>query len=142
MFNKILMGSNQVQLYGTSVGGYLFNWGTADNNNIQWLQSTNYGIGWYGHYPILYSHGQNKDMGVEKIGTIYVVKATNDGLLIGGFLDPENEWYEAICALQEKKSLIWSAAPAQHLCRSEGDVWVTYPIVEFSVKLIDNSLDI
>ena len=138
MFNKDLAATNMVQKYGMGLGGYLFNWGTPDANGIKWERSTNYGIGWWSSYPIQFSHGLNEDIGIEPVGTIKAMKKTDNGLMIAGEFYMEHDWYEVLCTLLEKGSLVWTAAPASHLVKSENGVWINFPIVTFSVHLASN----
>ena len=133
MFNKQLLGNNKVQNYGNSVGGFLFKWETKDSLGNMWTPETNFYLDWYGRYPILFNHGRHPEVGLEKLGTIYEIRKTEEGLMLIGSLDPESQWYEAICVLKDKDSLLWGASPVQHLASSEDGVWLSYPIAELSL---------
>lgn len=136
MYNNVLIESNLVQKYGMGVGGYLLRWGVTDDKGRAFYQDTNFHLDWYGYYPILFSHGQNPQVELQKVGTIYDVRKTASGLSVFGMLDPENEWYEAICVMVDRKELVWEAAPSQHLVRHNDTEWIHFPISEFSLKSI------
>lgn len=134
MFNKQLVGTNRVQNYGNSIGGYLFKWGTMDNSGNSWNKETDFHTDWYGHYPLLFNHGMSPVIGLKQLGTIYEVHKIEDGLMISGILNPDCEWYEAIWILKERGSLVWTASPVQHLTKADNGVWIDYPIAEFSLS--------
>jgi hypothetical protein len=125
MFNKQLLGNNQVQNYGNSVGGFLFKWETKDSLGNMWTPETNFYLDWYGRYPILFNHGTSPEVGLEKLGTIHEVRKTESGLMLSGNLDPVSMWYEAICVLKEKGSLVWTASPVQHFAKAVDGIWVS-----------------
>lgn len=144
MYNNNLQNSNLVQKYGIGVGGYLLNWGAKDDKGRIFSSETNFHLDWYGYYPILFAHGQNPQVALQKVGTIYDIRKTVSGLAVFGMLNPENEWYEAICVMVEKNNLVWEAAPSQHLVRYEENNWIHFPLSEISLKSIakpDNEKD-
>ncbi len=133
MFNNKLAKNNIVQDYGGGVGGYLFNWGVKDHTGNLLTKDTNYHLDWYPQYPILFNHGFSSEVGCVKLGTVYELRKTDSGIMIIGSLDPENEWYEALCVLKSRNTLFWTASPIQHLTKAVDGVWVHYPLSEISL---------
>lgn len=119
------------------VGGYLVNWGSPSQKDLQgeyFTPLSSLGLDWYTQRPVLYHHGLDGNVKAAVIGVIDTLKADAIGVWAEAQLDLRQKYVLTVLKLVEKGILGWSSGSLPHLVEVERDGHIkSWPIVEGSL---------
>lgn len=122
----------------TRFAGYALLWPKAENDldlvGTYFTKDTDYG-NYLDHADILYNHGMNKDVKLERIGKVIRAQVDDIGLWVEGELDKSKKFFRGVAELVKQGKLFWSPGTAGHLIQYMGDGkgLRSFPIVEMTL---------
>lgn len=123
----------------TRFAGYAFLWPKDKQKDLDLLNTyfepdTDYGS-YYRSADILYHHGMELTMGLERIGKAVRAEIDDIGLWVEGELDKSKKYWKGVAELIRQGKLYWSGGTAGHLIRyaDDGLGVRSFPIVEWSL---------
>lgn len=106
---------------------------------------TDFGLEHWGDLPILWGHGQDSEIGAEKVGTVTVKEIRDKGLWIEGQLDRQSKYYDAIRELangsakddRQAADLYWSSGSLAHLVKKNAKTGAIkqWPVAEATLTV-------
>lgn len=133
----IAIGGAVKAINGNEIAGFLVQppeSGVEDLQREHFANDTDYALELYGERPLLFHHGLDENVGLQKVGTIKALTPKDGGLWMQAILDERNEYVEYVRKLIDMGALGLSSGSLPHLVQIEADGTIKrWPICEGSL---------
>ena len=133
----IAFGGAIKAINGNEIAGFLVQppeSGVEDLQREHFAVDTDYALELYGERPLLFHHGLDENVGLQKVGTIKALTPKDGGLWMQAILDERNEYVEYVRKLIDMGALGLSSGSLPHLVQIEADGTIKrWPICEGSL---------
>lgn len=133
----IAFGGAIKAINGNEIAGFLVQPPEPGVNDLQrehFAVDTDYALDLYGERPLLFHHGLDGGIGINKIGVIKALTPRDGGLWMQAILDERNEYVDYVRKLIDMGALGLSSGSLPHLVQIETDGTIKrWPIIEGSL---------